>query len=282
MSPQLIPTIEVRRMRFDVPERIDPSTITGKPTSSHLLVGLSLLFAYLEPYLVRTMQAAKSHVTDPALRDAMTQFSGQEGQHFRAHMRYNEAIRRAMLNTGQHAAHAELYELEQEYERDYRRYSDTRSLRFNLAYAEGFEAFTSAFAMFALEVQLDALLHPASRDLFRWHLVEELEHRLVAFDVYDHLHGDYLYRLGVGLYAQCHLLQFVVRAMSVLARGQSARAIQPLFEERPSFSRLAVRHFLPKLLATYTPWYTPHAVVLPPDATALALHYSELARAAGA
>ena len=29
------------------------------------------------------------------------------------------------------------------------------------------------------------------------------EHRTVAFDVYDHVCGGYLYRLAVGLFAQC-------------------------------------------------------------------------------
>ncbi|MDB4987608.1 MAG: hypothetical protein JWN04_2786 [Myxococcaceae bacterium] len=273
MTPELGSSIEVRRLRFELPERLDPNTIADELGASRMFVGLSLAVAYLEPYLVRTMQSAKPHVTDAALCQAITLFNGQEGQHFRQHMSFNEAIRR-------HGHDEALHELERELERDYRSFSETRSLRFNLAYAEGFEALTTAVSRFAFQIRLDERLHPEIRDLFRWHAVEELEHRVVAFDVYEHVQAGYLYRLGVGLFAQWHLLRFVHRAMGILAQTQPALAkpVEPSTAARPSLLWLAILHLLPKVLATYMPWYTPHAIDMPDVASTFAQQYSELAR----
>ena len=166
------------------------------------------MLPYLEPYLIRTMREARARVTDPALAADLDLFNGQEGQHYRQHMRFNEAIRPAGLEA--------LTALEAELAADYRRFTATRSLRFNLAYAEGFEAFTTAIARFSLETRQFDSVHPAVRELFQWHLIEELEHRTVAFDVYDHVCGGYFYRLSVGLFAQWHLNQFALRAAGLM------------------------------------------------------------------
>ncbi len=119
---------------------------------------------------------------------------------------------------------------------DYRRFSEERTLQFNLAYAEGFEALTTAAARFAFETKQLERTHPSVRELFSWHLIEELEHRTVAFDVYDHIFGDYFYRLRWGLFAQRHMLSWIDRVArhmekadwryvrEVRRRSRSARA----------------------------------------------------------
>ena len=268
--------ITVRRMAFPFPERIDPVVIEGCPEESYFFVGLSLLLPYLEPYLIRTLREAKKRVTDPALAADMDLFNAQEGQHYRQHIRFNEAVRPPGLEA--------LKALEADLSADYHRFTETRSLRFNLAYAEGFEAFTTAVARFALETrQFDRVSPDAARDLFRWHLVEELEHRTVAFDVYDHVCGGYLYRLAVGLFAQWHLNRFALRVSSAL-QGKDPEEFQKKYGgHREAWARLqpllrlGARRFFPKVLATYLPWYTPHAIALSEEASALAKLYSEMA-----
>jgi predicted metal-dependent hydrolase len=266
-------------MAFPFPERLDPVIIEGCPEESYFFVGLSLLLPYLEPYLIRTMREAKKRVTDPALVADIDLFNAQEGQHYRQHIRFNEAVRPAGLEV--------LKALEAELSADYHRFTETRSLRFNLAYAEGFEAFTTAVARFALETrQFDRIHAAAARDLFRWHLIEELEHRTVAFDVYDHVCGGYFYRLAVGLFAQWHLNRFALRVTSAL-QGEDLEEFQEKYggtrEARARvlpLLRLSVRLLLPKVVATYMPWYTPHTIALSEEASALAKLYSEMALAA--
>jgi hypothetical protein len=266
-------------MAFTFPEHLDPVVMEGFPEESYFFVGVSLLLPYLEPYLIRTMREARKRVTDPALAADLDLFNAQEGQHYRQHTIFNEAIRPAGLEA--------LTALEAEIAADYRRFTETRSLRFNLAFAEGFEAFTTAVARFAFETKQFDRVHPAAvRDLFQWHIVEELEHRTVAFDVYDHVCGGYFYRLAVGVFAQWHLNRFALRVTQAFqandpegfrakygGRAAAWKRVRPLLG-------LAVRLLFPKLFATYLPWYTPHAIPLPAEASALAKRYTEMALAA--
>ena len=56
--------------------------------------------------------------------------------------------------------------------------------------------------------------------LFEWHMAEEVEHRNVAYDIYQHLYGDYLYRAKMCLIAQSHILKFItVTPMKGMAPG---------------------------------------------------------------
>ncbi len=252
--------ITIRRMRFEFPAELDPVFIEGEPEESYVNVSMSLLLPYLEPYLIRTMTAAKAKVTDPVLREQLEGFIGQEGQHYREHAKFNEALRAKGFTS--------VAPLEQALEEDYRRFAKTRSLRFNLAYAEGFEAMTTAMAL--VFVGLDrSKWDPRALDLFSWHLMEELEHRTVAFDVYHHVAGGYFYRVGVGLYAQAHLMRFLIRATLAMVADSSERLEQlggkRAHKQRWNALNLRVLpRLLPKVLRTYLPWYHPRRIEMPP------------------
>jgi uncharacterized protein len=269
--------ITIRRPPLEFPAGLDPVVIAGCPEESFMFVGLSLLVPYLEPYLIRSMRAAQRHVTDPRLRADLEGFSGQEGQHYKQHMRFNEAL--GLAGFGGLAA------LEAEVAEDYRRYTRSKSLRWNLAYAEGFEAFTTALARYALESRWLERLEPSARELFKWHLVEELEHRTVAFDVYENVSGGYLYRLVIGLFAQWHLSRFIRRVVQVMVntdpevfRQKYGGELETRARMGPRFAQMR-RLFLPKLLATYLPWYTPHRIPMPAAARAAADGYTALSAA---
>ncbi len=257
--------ITIRRPKFTYPARLDPLVFPGQPELSYVMIGLSLLLPYLEPYLIRSMNEAKRLVRDPDLARDIALFNGQEGQHYRQHIRFNEAVREG---------YPALAPLEAEIERDYQRWSAERPLKWNLAYAEGFEAYTLATARFSFEQEMLRDMHPVVRDLFEWHLLEEIEHRSVAFDVYEHVCGGYFYRLAVGLFAQWHLNQFVQRAAQAmldrdreLGRDHGGRAAA-WARLRPVLGKM-LRHLLPKVLSTYLPWYTPHRLDMPRGAAAL-------------
>jgi uncharacterized protein len=151
--------------------------------------------AYVEPYLLKVMRMAKDKI-DPAqtaLHEKLDIFIKQEMQHCKLHMAFNKAIRAD--------GYEGMVEFEKQYEAVYERYLKTKSLRFNLAYSEGFEAM-SAIAVTNFFEEFDDFMEgadPRAVALWKWHLAEEYEHREVAFDVYHALYGNglfaYLYRL---------------------------------------------------------------------------------------
>lgn len=269
--------ISVRRPNFRFAEELPVLFVEGDPEQSYGLVGFSLLLPYLEPYLIRTMREARGRVRDPELVKDLAAFSAQEGQHYRMHRRFNEALGLRGFPG--------LQALEDELEADYQRFTRTKSLRFNLAFAEGFEAMTTASARFAFESKQFEKMHPAAADLWNWHLVEELEHRTVAFDVYAHLYGSYAYRLAVGAYAQWHTLRFIGRVAAYMMRTDvesferyGGRA--GFRARRRTSQKAALRGFVPKLLATYLPWYTPEKIEFSDQMHELARRYDGIAAGA--
>jgi predicted metal-dependent hydrolase len=258
-------------MEIDFPDDIEPVCVEGDPERSYLMIALSLLLPYLEPYLIRTMKVAKKHVVDPVLMDDLERFSAQEGQHYRQHRRFNDVIRTKGF--------PRLAKFEAELDADYRRFSEKRSLRFNLAYAEGFEALTTASALFSFESGAMTGMHPAVRELFTWHLIEELEHRTVAFDVYHHVCGSYLYRVVAGAYAQWHMGRWIARVARYMLDAdpdslESYGGVEGRKQRQKMQMALVRRSFLPKLWRTYLPGYTPEKIAFSDEMVALAREYS--------
>ena len=123
---------------------------------------------------------------------------------------------------------------------------------------------------------------PVFMQMIEWHFVEELEHRTVAFDVYDHVCGGYLYRLVVGVWAQWHFTRWIRRATRYMLKtrpqpmrkGKEATATSnAAFSLRP----VSIKNLLPDLLSIYLPSYTPHNVQIPVDLQRLADKYTQMA-----
>lgn len=207
-------TITVRRPSFEWPSDLPLLPIPEQRERSCELVGLSFTLPYLEPYLIRTMRVAAKEVEDPVLRSEMKSFSGQEAQHFQNHASINDLVRNHLSDPAAEAMRG----LEDRLDADYRRFSAEKSLAFNLAYAEGFEAMTFALARSELNTSTAAAVVPGWADLMAWHLSEEIEHRTVTYDAYDQIVGKYPYRLAVGTWSQIHFLRYLLAMATVIRR----------------------------------------------------------------
>jgi len=259
--------ITVRKIRFPVDGGVDFGSCTDAQLGSILpTIGLSLTMPYLEPYLIRTMKAALPAITDAALAEDVRRFSQQEGHHYKNHALLNDAVR-ARFDAG---IGARLRAIEAELEADYQRFTRTRSLRWNVAYAEGFEAMTCASALaIAVHGGFDYAASLPGGEMWAWHMAEEIEHRTVAFGVFAHLDGSYPYRMVVGTWSQWHYLRYVLRFTRCLAEGLGRR---PLAERTP-MQRDALRRYL----HTFSPWYDPARIEVPAGVAALLERYTAMA-----
>ena len=258
--------ITVRKIRFpfDAPAALDGA---DEELDTLLpLLGLSLTMPYLEPYLIRTMNAALREITDAALAEDVRRFAQQEGHHYRNHAVFNDTLRARFDD----ATAARLRAIEAGLEDDYQRFTRDRSLRFNVAYAEGFEAMTCAGALAAAaHGAFDAAPGLPGGELWAWHMVEEIEHRTVAFGVYEHLVGSYPYRIVAGVRAQWHYLSYVARFVREMASALGRTPSRP----RSAMHREAARRYF----RTWSPWYDPAAVDVPPCVPGLLARYTAAA-----
>lgn len=182
----------VRRVPFEFPDGLEPVWHPGHREWSHMVNGSSLAMPYLEPFLIATLREAMPSIEDAAVVDEAKGFIAQEAQHYRTHRRYNELLKAS--------GYPGLADVETAMERSYEKLR-TRSLSYRLAYACGFETMTMGVTSW-LVGKRGHLFHGSDTrvaSFILWHMVEEVEHKRVAFDVYQAVDGSYLRRF-VGVF----------------------------------------------------------------------------------
>lgn len=268
--------ITVRKLRFEFPESFDLEGTDEELGGTLAGLGLSLTMPYLEPYLIRTMKVALGEITDEKLAEDARRFSQQEGHHYRNHAVFNKTVRAHFGQVaGDHAEEA-LRRIEADLEADYQQFSKQKPLRWNVAYAEGFEAMTCAAAV--AMAQHGAFDEGGAKmpggEIWAWHMAEEIEHRCVAFEVFEHLVGSYPYRIVFGTRAQFHYLSYVRRFSNCMADALGRKTKRA----RSPQARAQIRGYL----RTFSPRYHPAKIDVPPAVDALLTRYSSLAAAGAA
>lgn len=209
------------------------------PEFSQIVNSASLAMPYLEPYLIRAMRKARPLITDSKLQAELDLYVKQEATHYKQHRRFNDTL--------SSKGYACIAELESILAADYAKLESNRSLKFNLAYAEGFESMALALGEMLIEdrEELFAGAETSVASLVLWHFVEEIEHKNVAYDVFDHLYGSYAWRMFGLIYATAHIFW---------RTGQGYRA---LLKEDGLWSVVASRWTMIKLLVRLVGRITP-------------------------
>ncbi|ARU54329.1 metal-dependent hydrolase [Oleiphilus messinensis] len=135
-----------------------------------------------EAQFVHSVRLFQDKITDPVLKAQVRAFIGQEAHHSREHDDFNAA----MVKRG--------FPLDRVENRlkGLIKIMKKRSARKQLAETVCAEHFTALMADYILSDNtgmLETIAEPL-RTTWAWHAIEELEHKAVAFDVYDQLVAD--------------------------------------------------------------------------------------------
>lgn len=175
-------TIEPRRVKFDFQDIDTPFYYNGNSLISAMWAALSASFPVGEAEFIRSVRLFESKVTDPKLLAEMKGFAAQEAHHSLQHKQVNKLLD----EKGYQTKKLDQYFQDKVDERIQKWSPERRLARTVVA-----EHVTAVMAHYAL-TNLESMGHfPSSfRDLFQWHAIEEIEHKSVAFDVYQHCVGD--------------------------------------------------------------------------------------------
>ena len=171
-----------RDLRFDFADR---DLRTWHPDGlhvAHFFNALSIFFPEGEKFFIDSVRHYRDRIRSPRLQREVKGFVGQEAMHSREHRRYNEALGRgrpadrsargggeapprAGAQTGRRPPNA-------------------------LAATIALEHFTAIMADVLLsDDRLLAGADPRLAEVWRWHAIEETEHKAVAYDVYCEARG---------------------------------------------------------------------------------------------
>jgi predicted metal-dependent hydrolase len=191
------PPIKARRVSFtwdDTPLHWIPRD----PVATHIINAFHILLPAGERWFIQCVNDALPEITDERLRQEVKGFIGQEMVHARSH----QGVLDRLLEKNGIDTRKITDQMNQGIdERPQRKAKlsprrSRRILMFELAAVAAIEHYTATFGQWLIEN--DALdkagADPTMLDMLRWHSAEEVEHRSVVFDVYQHLGGRYATR----------------------------------------------------------------------------------------
>ncbi|MBA3981810.1 MAG: metal-dependent hydrolase [Alcanivorax sp.] len=218
-------SITPQRMGFDF-DGAPRYWCRNDPVLTHFLNALSLTFPDGERFFVDAVRAFRDTVTDPERQKEISGFIGQEAMHSLEHDTFNQMLA------------SQGYQEEAEGGQKLARYliNEGRkrlSKEQQLAATAALEHITAILANRLLkDPSLLADMHPSVRQLWMWHAIEEIEHKAVAYDLYQDVVGSYRMRvrtllaatLALGSYTSKYTWAFLKkdgmhRRPLVLARG---------------------------------------------------------------
>ena len=172
--------ITVRKLQFN-PKAIRRHYFANSPVMSHMLTALSSTFPIGEQFFVHSVRNVRDKVKDEKLQAQIAAFIGQEAMHSKAHAEFNDAWR------------SDDYHLDRFQAWLARKNEYVKNLhpKIQLAITCAFEHFTALLGGYILRhPEVLATLDDDAVKLWVWHAIEEIEHRAVAFDVYQAVYGD--------------------------------------------------------------------------------------------
>lgn len=172
--------ITVRRLKYN-PKAITRHYFANSPVMSHLLTALSSTFPIGEQFFVHSVRNVRDRVSDETLQAEIAAFIGQEAMHSKAHEEFNSAWRSDDYNLDRFQAWLAKQD------------SQIKKLPYStqLAVTCAFEHFTALLGGYVLRhPEVLKTLDEEALKLWVWHAIEEIEHRAVAFNTYQHVYGN--------------------------------------------------------------------------------------------
>jgi len=235
---------------------------------AHSYNAAAMVPCQIEPYLVRVMLKALPLISAerPELREDVETFNKQEVEHAKQHIAFYKILREK--------GYPRLAEFDKQLATDYKRFLEAKSLQFNIAYSEGFEAMGSAGAetFFQVLPLLERGADQRAVDLWKWHLAEEFEHRRVCFDLYEALYGGglfrgYFYRCYGFVYAYLHLTRYMNRIADYMIgkdrESMTAEQVEKSKARLKTYRRNLLKSNLKQALAVFSPFYNPSKKTAP-------------------
>jgi len=238
--------ITPRDMSLDIPGDTPRYWMGGDAYSTHLMNVLSLLFPPGERFFMDAVRAFRGQVTDPRLLAQVRGFLGQEALHSREHKTFNRWLNRFGIDAD---------EIEAAIAQEIAERRAKRTPIDDLAVTCALEHFTAIMAEAWLhEGELRESAVEPLRSVWTWHAIEELDHKSVAFDVYNEVGGDYGTRRNWMLRISVAFI-LGVSIMHVRHMARDGLFSRPGYVARRWWAYWGPRGYFAKMIPAYLKYY---------------------------
>lgn len=248
-------TVVPREATFTFDDNI-PRYWQGEVFATRMFDAMQLTFPDGERMFIQSVRNYADKVKTPKLKEQVKQFIYQEGQHGKAHADFaDHMIRQGVPVAGSIKRIRKGLQFFQKY----------APKKFQLASTVAAEHLTASLGEYIMgrEDNLMQNAHPTMRAFYMWHGIEEVEHKAVAWDVYQEAAGGGYFTRALAMLVLYPLL-FIPLTGGVLAIMHSegklnlrevGKGMSAMFGKRGLFSNTFIpvlRYFVPG----FHPWQT--------------------------
>lgn len=213
-----------------------------------MLNAIAILAPAFERLAISSVLPYRGHIHDPKLNEQVQGFIGQESAHGSEFIRYNQVLKHQGYDTKK---------LEKDNIKKFTWLTQKLSSKMHLSLTLAAEHLTAIISDLLLkEPQWLENATPQCAALWRWHAIEEIEHKAVVYDLYEAQKGGYVMRImGMimvtimlgGLLIQ-NFLHLIMRDKLITKRTFWGRYFSVLWGRKG---------FLRKLILPYLRYYVP-------------------------
>lgn len=215
-------SITPRNLTFDVEAALATDWHSDDAFRTAFFNALSIMFPVGEQQFIDSVKTYREKIADPALAAQVRGFTAQEAIHRREHQKYNEALCAARGYP--------LDALEAPIRRRIAWALKHMPPIVHLAATVAYEHWTAILADSLLR-RPDTLdgAHPEMAALWRWHAIEESEHKAVAFDVYRAVGGTDNLRRRIMILVTVQFFWDAFRHMRIMLRDAQGSRVKLWF-----------------------------------------------------
>ena len=172
---------------------------------TNMMNSLSILFPEGEQFFVESVRNVRKQINNKNLQKDISGFIGQEAMHSLEHENFNNFLKNHNFPVNETEKHLKLL---------------LRTLkklpeRHQLAITCSLEHITAIMAeMILTREDLKEKIDFSMNDLWTWHAIEEIEHKGVAYDVFNEVGGTYQERIFYQILSTVTLITFTSYVMS--------------------------------------------------------------------
>jgi uncharacterized protein len=179
--------IVARRLKFGIPKDLPRFWNDKCPTKTYLFNAIAILAPGFERLAISSVVPFKDNIPDPHLKEQIHGFIGQEAAHGSEFIRYNQILK----SQGYDIKRLEKWNL-----KSFRWIAKKLSPKMHLSLSLAGEHLTAIISDLVLrDKRWLRNAHAANAAIWRWHSIEEIEHKAVVFDLYQSLGCGYFARI---------------------------------------------------------------------------------------
>lgn len=241
--------IKPRKPSFDVRD-VPVFWNNADPVLTRFFDALSVHFPDGERFFIQSVRNYQDQVTDPQLKEDIRNFFRQEAQHGIVHDTYNAVMAAQGVNVDK---------IISRFKGAVRLFQTHLPPKHQLALTAAFEHITATLGEGFMDGEGDMFrhAHPVMRAMFMWHGVEEVEHKAVAFDVYEMAAGGGYFTRAAALVGGTALVHVVVGSVAWHMLRVDGMNRHPLVLAKGLYRLYGPGGLLTRLVPRYLDWFRP-------------------------